>query len=255
MHANSDPASRAGDGAGKKTEVSYGRTDRGELLPTQNLRTLDDGLGQLSTQSIALPNVPGYEIQGVLREGGMGIVYKAWQIQVGRVVALKMLPAEKKAAPRNRGRFKREAHTVGQLQHPNIVQLYEQGEADGRPFFSMEYLEGGSLSDRFRDRPQPPQQAAQLVQVLAETIHFAHQRNFIHRDLKPSNILLTQRRLEDSRFRPSDRQQRQRNTTRHGRVGDARHLLLDAEDRRFWPGQAARRRFGSDSNDRRDWHA
>jgi eukaryotic-like serine/threonine-protein kinase len=164
----------------------------GEQLPTQNLRTLGDGLGELSTLSIALPKVPGYEIQGVLREGGMGIVYKAWQIQVGRVVALKMLPAEKKATPRNRGRFKREAHTVGQLQHPNIVQLYEQGEVDERPFFSMEYLEGGSLSDRFRDRPQPPHQAAQLVQVLAETIHFAHQRNFIHRDLKPSNILLTQ---------------------------------------------------------------
>jgi eukaryotic-like serine/threonine-protein kinase len=164
----------------------------GERLPTLDVRTVSEASAGASALPRAFPEVEGYEILGIVREGGMGIVYKAWQVPVERPVALKMIRAGEKATPRNIARFHREAQAIGQLQHPNIVQLYEHGEADGRPFFSMEFLEGGSLSDRFRDRPQPPQQAAQLVQVLADAVHFCHQHNVIHRDLKPSNVLLTE---------------------------------------------------------------
>src|ERR1700731_915209 len=164
----------------------------GEPLPTVDVRTMSEASAGPSTLPRAFPEVEGYEILGVVREGGMGIVYKAWQVPVDRPVALKMIRAGEKATPRNIARFHREAQAIGQLQHPNIVQLYEHGEAEGRPFFSMEYLEGGSLSDRFPDRPQPPRQAAQLAQVLADAVHFCHQNGIVHRDLKPSNVLLTQ---------------------------------------------------------------
>jgi eukaryotic-like serine/threonine-protein kinase len=164
----------------------------GEPLPTLDVRTVSQASAGPSTLPRAFPEVEGYEILGVVREGGMGIVYKAWQVTVDRPVALKMIRAGEKATPRNIARFHREAQAIGQLQHPNIVQLYEHGEAEGRPFFSMEFLEGGSLSDRFRDRPQPPRQAAQLIQVLADAVHFCHQNAIVHRDLKPSNVLLTQ---------------------------------------------------------------
>jgi WD40 repeat protein/serine/threonine protein kinase len=164
----------------------------GQPLPTLDVRTLSEASAGPSNLPSAFPEVNGYEILGIVREGGMGIVYKAWQVAVDRPVALKMIRAGEKATTKNIERFHREAQAIGQLQHPNIVQLYEHGEAEGRPFFSMEYLEGGSLSDRFRDRPQPPRRAAQLVQVLADAVHFCHQRGVVHRDLKPSNVLLTE---------------------------------------------------------------
>jgi eukaryotic-like serine/threonine-protein kinase len=164
----------------------------GERLPTLDVRTVSEASAGASTLPRAFPEVQGYEILGVVREGGMGIVYKAWQVRAERPVALKMIRAGEKATQRNIDRFHREAQAIAKLQHPNIVQLYEHDEAEGRPFFSMEFLEGGSLSDRFRDRPQPPRQAAQLLQVLADAAHFCHQHQVIHRDLKPSNVLLTE---------------------------------------------------------------
>jgi WD40 repeat protein len=164
----------------------------GQPLSTLDMRTVSEASAQPAILPSAFPEVNGYEILGVVREGGMGIVYKAWQVAVDRPVALKMIRAGEKATTKNIDRFHREAQAIGQLQHPNIVQLYEHGEAEGRPFFSMEYLEGGSLSDRFRDRPQSPRRAAQLVQVLADAVHFCHQHGVVHRDLKPSNVLLTE---------------------------------------------------------------
>jgi serine/threonine-protein kinase len=88
-------------------------------------------------------------------------------------------------------RFRAEAEALAQLQHPNIVQVYEVGEQDGRPFFSLEYVDGGSLERRIQHTPQPPRQSAELIEVLARAVHAAHQRGIIHRDLKPANILLT----------------------------------------------------------------
>src|SRR6202047_1806060 len=111
----------------------------GEPLPTLNLRTVSEASAGASTLPRTFPEVQGYEILGVVREGGMGIVYKAWQVAVERPVALKMIRAGEKATPRNIARFHREAQAVGQHQHPNIVHLYEHGEVEGRPFFSMAF--------------------------------------------------------------------------------------------------------------------
>jgi serine/threonine-protein kinase len=136
------------------------------------------------------PYVEGYEILGELGRGGMGVVYKARQTALGRVVALKMLRGGAGADAEELARFRAEAEAVVRLKHPNIVQIHEVGQQDGRPFFSLEYVAGGSLSDRICDQPQPPRDSARLVETLARAIHYAHERGIIHRDLKPANILL-----------------------------------------------------------------
>jgi WD40 repeat protein/serine/threonine protein kinase len=136
-------------------------------------------------------HVTGYEILGELGRGGMGVVYKAHQKGLNRFVALKMVLSGIHAGSEEMERFRAEAEAVARLQHPNIVQVYEVGEQDGRPFFSLEYVEGGSLAQRLDGTPQPARASAQLVETLARAIHFAHQRGIIHRDLKPANILLS----------------------------------------------------------------
>jgi hypothetical protein len=139
----------------------------------------------------SVPCIPGYVILRELGRGGMGVVYQARQTGLKRLVALKMLLAGRYAAPSDRARFQAEVEAVARLQHPNLVQVFEVGEHEGRAFFSMEYLDGGNLEDQIASRPQPPRQAAELVQVLARAIHAAHHRGIVHRDLKPSNILLS----------------------------------------------------------------
>src|SRR5262245_6638773 len=136
-----------------------------------------------------LPQVPGYEVEAVLGRGGMGVVYKAQHLALKRTVALKMLAAGH-PNPAERARFRSEAEAVARLQHPNIVQIHEVGEVDGRPFFALEYVAGGSLAERLAGRPLAPRDAARLVAVLAEAMHLAHSRNLVHRDLKPANVLL-----------------------------------------------------------------
>jgi predicted Ser/Thr protein kinase len=138
-----------------------------------------------------VPHIPGYEVLGELGRGGMGVVFRARQTGLKRLVALKMLLGGRQAAPSERARFEAEVEAIARLQHPNLVQVFEVGEHEGRAFFSMEYLEGGNLEDRIASRPQPPRQAAELVEALARAIHAAHQRGVIHRDLKPANVLLT----------------------------------------------------------------
>ncbi|HZY88040.1 MAG TPA: serine/threonine-protein kinase, partial [Gemmataceae bacterium] len=137
-----------------------------------------------------LPQVPGYRVEAVLGHGGMGVVYKAWHLRLNRAVALKMLLAGPSARPNEQERFLREAQAVAALHHPNIVQVYDVGDVDGRPYFTMELVEGGNLADRFQKTPQPARQVAALVVMLADAIHAAHQSGIVHRDLKPSNILL-----------------------------------------------------------------
>jgi tetratricopeptide (TPR) repeat protein len=134
---------------------------------------------------------PGYEVLGVLGRGGMGVVYKARQARLKRLVALKMVTAGAHASSGDLARFQAEAEAVAALQHPNIVQIYEVGEHAGVPYFSLEYVDGGSLAGRLRDRPLPPREAAGLVRTLARAIQYAHERGVIHRDLKPANVLLT----------------------------------------------------------------
>jgi WD40 repeat protein len=136
------------------------------------------------------PQVPGYEILGELGRGGMGVVYQARQVGLHRTVALKMVLAGGLAGPADRARFHAEAEAVARLHHPNIVQIYEVGEAEGCPYFSLEYVDGGSLDRKLRGHPQPPRPAAYLVRTLAQAVHYAHRHGIVHRDLKPVNILL-----------------------------------------------------------------
>jgi len=139
----------------------------------------------------AIPSVDGYEIESELGRGGMGVVYKAVQVKLGRPVALKMILAAH-AQGEERERFASEGEAVARFQHPNIVQIYEVGEADGRPYFSLEYVEGGSLEDKLGGKPMAWKPATELLAVLARAMQAAHARGIVHRDLKPANILLSQ---------------------------------------------------------------
>jgi tetratricopeptide (TPR) repeat protein/tRNA A-37 threonylcarbamoyl transferase component Bud32 len=136
-------------------------------------------------------HVPGYEILGTLGRGGMGVVYKARQIKLNRTVALKMILGGAHAGHDMLERFRREAEAVARMQHPNIVQIYEVGEAEGRPFFSLEFVDGGSLDKQIASTPLTAQKAAALVETLARAMQVAHERGIVHRDLKPANVLLT----------------------------------------------------------------
>jgi hypothetical protein len=145
--------------------------------------------GQASGPPIPAP--PGYEILGELGRGGMGVVYRARQIALGRTVALKMILAGGHADEAHLSRFQTEAEAIARLQHPNIVAIYEIGKHQGQPFISLEYCEGGSLDDKLRGNPLPADEAARLTETLARAVHAAHQANVIHRDLKPANVLLS----------------------------------------------------------------
>jgi WD40 repeat protein len=136
-------------------------------------------------------DIPGYEILGELGQGGMGIVYKARHVQLDRIVALKRILADPRPGSSTLVRFRTEIEVVARMQHPHIVQVYEVGAAAGKPWFAMEFVDGGSLDDRIKGMPQPPRQAAELVETLARTLHAVHQRGIVHRDLKPGNVLMT----------------------------------------------------------------
>ena len=135
--------------------------------------------------------VPGYQILKELGRGGAGIVYEARQLSLNRLVALKMLLRGKYSAESDLGRLRAEGAAIAQLQHPNIIQIYEIAEVGGLPYLALEYCAGGSLNRKIGGTPFPPEQAASLVEKLARAIHAAHLVGVIHRDLKPANILLT----------------------------------------------------------------
>jgi formylglycine-generating enzyme required for sulfatase activity len=120
----------------------------------------------------------------------MGVVYKARHLALKRTVALKMVLAGGHASPQQLARFRIEAEAVARLQHPNIVQIHEVGEAEGHPFCALEFVEGGSLGGKLGGKPLPARGAAKLVEALARAVQLAHSRNVVHRDLKPANVLL-----------------------------------------------------------------
>jgi eukaryotic-like serine/threonine-protein kinase len=138
----------------------------------------------------AYPPLPGYELLGELGRGGMGVVYKARQSGLGRIVALKMILASG-MSPKAMSRFRFEAESLARLNHPNIVQVYEIDEYQGSPFFSMEFVEGGTLAQQLSGNPQNPVAAAVLLGTVARAAHAAHLKGIVHRDLKPGNLLLT----------------------------------------------------------------
>jgi serine/threonine protein kinase len=133
---------------------------------------------------------PGYEVLGELGHGGMGIVYKARQRKADRLVALKMILAGEHADPDELARFRTEAEAIARLQHPHVIQVFEVSEHNGLPFFSLEFCLGGSLDKKLAGTPLPPQEAATLMEKLAEGVQAAHEARVLHRDLKPANVLL-----------------------------------------------------------------
>lgn len=138
------------------------------------------------------PDVPGYEILGELGRGGMGVVYKAREKALNRVVALKMILAGAHASEAERGRFRREAEAVAALHHAGIVQIFHVGDHAGQPFLVLEYVDGGNLADRIGGgNLLPVKEAAAVVEQLAHAMQYAHEQGVIHRDLKPANILLS----------------------------------------------------------------
>jgi serine/threonine protein kinase len=132
----------------------------------------------------------GYELLEEIDRGGMGVVFKARQVNLNRIVALKMILAGELASEDDVRRFHIEAEAAANLDHPGIVPIYEVGQHEGQHFFSMSFVEGQSLAAKLAQGPLPPREAAELILELARAIDFAHQHGVIHRDLKPSNILL-----------------------------------------------------------------
>jgi serine/threonine protein kinase/WD40 repeat protein len=155
----------------------------------------NDGIGSRtlheSSATAELPcNFGDYEILDVLGRGGMGIVYKAVQRSLDRVVAIKTVEALRVGDRRTAMQLTKEAELASQLQHPNIIQIFEVGMYEATPFFSMEYIAGGTLADALRHYPLSPTIAAKLMATVARAVGYAHEKKILHRDLKPSNILL-----------------------------------------------------------------
>ena len=159
------------------------------LLPDSATRRDPEGLRPFANTG-ELPQIPGYRVDGVLGSGGMGVVYRAWDPRLNRPIALKMLLAGAQARSTELERFQREAQAVAALRHPNIVQVYDVGQVGGRPYFTMEFVEGRDLAETIQGTPQPASKAATVVAITADAIHVAHQSGIVHRDLKPSNVLL-----------------------------------------------------------------
>ncbi len=149
----------------------------------------DGGKGNNAAGTEPTSQASTYEILEVLGRGGMGVVYKAKQLGLNRVVALKMILAGSHASAEDRIRFQIEAEAVAGMQHPNIVQVYDIGVRDGYPYLSLEYLGGGTLQKRLTANRPDPRDAAHILLQLAQAVHYAHQRGIVHRDLKPANIL------------------------------------------------------------------
>jgi serine/threonine-protein kinase len=148
--------------------------------------------GALEDRAIrGAPRISGYQIERVLGSGGMGVVYLADDLALNRKVALKILRQGVQDDPGHRGRFEREAAAAAKCQHPNLVQIFEIGEFQGEFYLALEYVEGETLAKAMAGLPQPPREAAGLVEKLARAIEHVHGRGVVHRDLKPANVLLT----------------------------------------------------------------
>jgi tetratricopeptide (TPR) repeat protein len=172
-----------------------------EVLHDEDAPTQDGGPGPLTPGDVTAHAVedsagrwcaPGFRRLGELGRGGMGVVYKAWQLDLKRVVALKVIRSGACVDAQATARFHAEAEAAARFQHPNIVQVFEVGEHEGVGFLVLEFAAGGGLDRKLAGSPLDPQQSARLTETLARAIHYAHQRGIVHRDLKPANVLLTE---------------------------------------------------------------
>jgi serine/threonine-protein kinase len=135
------------------------------------------------------PDLESYEFLDRVSRGGMGVVFRARHKALNHLVAIKTLLAGADAEPEALQRFRTEGEATARLRHPNVVQVHDFGERAGQLYFVMEFLDGGTLSQRLRQGPLPPRQAAALIATLARAVHHAHEHQILHRDLKPSNVL------------------------------------------------------------------
>ena len=203
--------------SGKWRRLRAQERDSGEKLTADFARRLEQAVRRAETPSLlaiareqqAAPGglappyqaPEGYELLEMLGRGGMGVVYKARHQKLKRIVALKMLLADRKVEAEDLDRFRAEAEILARLHHPNIVQIYEVGEQSGLPYLALEYVEGPSLAAQLEGTPQSPPDAAELIETLARAVHHAHDHGIVHRDLKPANVLLQGR----AAYRPLSR--------------------------------------------------
>ncbi len=142
------------------------------------------------TVTIGDLRIPGHEVEEeAIGFGGMGVVFKAKQLSMNRTVAIKV--SLDIGRPESIGRLLNEVETVGSLQHSHIVEVFSRGTCEGRPYFTMEYMEGGNLEQMISKKPMTIHEAADLIQILAVAVQYCHDKDIVHRDLKPSNILFT----------------------------------------------------------------
>lgn len=174
-------------------DVATQETDTSNDASTRDFsRTMDPGTSTNSGQITPGEIFDEYELIEEIARGGMGVVYKARHRQLNRVVALKMILSGQLASADDVERFHREAAAAANLDHPGIVPIYEIGQCDGRHFFSMKLIEGGSLSQQLASIARDQRSVVSLIEKIARAVHYAHQRGVLHRDLKPGNILLNE---------------------------------------------------------------
>jgi predicted Ser/Thr protein kinase len=160
-------------------------------LSPETVDAVDVKKTPLPSRNNLYPQVQGYRIQRELGRGGMGVVYLAEQISLNRLVALKMLTVGA-GSDEAEARIRQEAAALAKVAHPNIVSVYEVGQADGLTYFALEYLAGGSLADRIPTSAYTPKAAAELLRTLAIAMHAIHEQGLLHCDLKPANVLLSE---------------------------------------------------------------
>lgn len=190
VHRALESGALAGSLAGSSTGSLPWQASQSALTIAEELHTRFDAEPTRNGTAALSFAVPGYEILEELGRGAMGVVYKARQAGLGRIVALKMIVLGRQTDAALQARFRAEAEALAKLEHPNIVKIHEVGAHDGCPYFSFEFVAGGTLAQHLKGMPQPARLAAAFVAKLARAVHAAHQQGIIHRDLKPANILL-----------------------------------------------------------------